>query len=43
LLILSSLGAIQKSLDFVNEDNMVKAAGNEFLYPAGDLNELLNK
>lgn len=41
LLIYSSLGAIWKSLDFVNEDNMLKAAENEFLYPVGDLNKLL--
>jgi len=41
LLIFSSLSAIRKSLDFVNEDNMLKTTG--FLYPAGDLNELLNR
>lgn len=41
LLIFSSLSAIRKSLDFVNEDNMLKTT--RFLYPAGDLNELLNR
>ena len=41
LLIFSSLGAIKKSLEFVSNDDMLKS--NEFLYPAGDLNELLNR
>jgi 2-methylisocitrate lyase-like PEP mutase family enzyme len=41
LLIYSSLGAIRKSLDFVNADSMLKAT--EFLYSIVDLNELLNK
>jgi 2-methylisocitrate lyase-like PEP mutase family enzyme len=41
LLILSSLGAINKSLDLVNEDNILKAT--EFLYPVDNLNELLSK
>lgn len=42
LLIFSSLGAIWKSLDLVNEDNMLEATENEFLYPVEGLNKLLN-
>ena len=43
LLILSSLGAIRKSLKSINEDNMFKTAKNGFQYPVQDLNSLLNK
>jgi len=40
LLILSSLGAIRKSLKSINEDNMFKTAKNGFQYPVHDLNSL---
>jgi 2-methylisocitrate lyase-like PEP mutase family enzyme len=41
LLIFSSLGAIKKSLDFVNDDNMLKS--NDFLYPVEGLDELMGR
>ncbi len=41
LLIFSSLSAIRKSLEFINNDNMVKTT--RFLYSAEDLSELLTK
>jgi 2-methylisocitrate lyase-like PEP mutase family enzyme len=42
LLILSSLGAFKKSLEFLKNDNMTELHNNEFLYPYDELSNLFN-
>ena len=42
LLILSSLGALRQSLNYINEDNMFKSV-NDSYYQVNDLNSLLKK
>jgi 2-methylisocitrate lyase-like PEP mutase family enzyme len=41
LLMFSSLGAIKKSLNYINEDNILKTTRFDYLYPVQDLNSLL--
>ena len=41
LLMFSSLGAIKKSLNYINEDNILKTTRFDYLYPVLDLNSLL--
>ena len=41
LLMFSSLGAIKNSLNYINEDNILKTTRFDYLYPVQDLNSLL--
>ena len=41
LLIFTCMGALRKSLNYINEDKMSKTDRNGILYPVQDLNSLL--